>query len=106
MPRQLLVVGNWKMNGSRASVDALLGELVGKVPAAGPEVAVCPPYVHIDQALQLCEASPVAVGAQDASHMVSGAYTGEVGGAGWFEFYAGRAHKCCKVGLLFDPFDL
>ena len=26
--RQLLVVGNWKMNGSRASVSALLGDLV------------------------------------------------------------------------------
>lgn len=78
MPRQLLVVGNWKMNGSRASVSTLLGDLAGKVPASGPEVAVCPAFVHIDQALQLCESSPVSVGAQDCSHMASGAYTGEV----------------------------
>jgi triosephosphate isomerase len=66
------------MNGSRASVDALLGDLVGKVPATVPEVAVCPTYVHLAQALELCEASPVTVGAQDCSHMDAGAYTGEV----------------------------
>jgi triosephosphate isomerase len=78
MPRQLLVVGNWKMNGSRASVDALLGELAATVPADGPGVAVCPSFVHLDQALRLCESSPISVGAQDCSHTDAGAYTGEV----------------------------
>jgi triosephosphate isomerase len=76
--RQLLVVGNWKMNGSRASVAALLGDLVGSLTASGPEVAVCPTYVHLEQALALCGSSPLAVGAQDCSAMESGAYTGEV----------------------------
>lgn len=76
--RQLLVVGNWKMHGSRASVEALLGELVTAASVTGPEVAVCPAYVHIAQALDLCATSSIAVGAQDCSHMQSGAYTGEV----------------------------
>lgn len=76
--RQLLVVGNWKMNGSRASISALLGELTRATPVTGPEVAVCPVYVHLPQVLELCSASPIAVGAQDCSHMQSGAYTGEV----------------------------
>jgi triosephosphate isomerase (TIM) len=76
--RQLLVVGNWKMNGSRASVNALLSDLVSAISVHGPEVAVCPAYVHVAQALELCTASAVAVGAQDCSHMQSGAYTGEV----------------------------
>jgi len=76
--RQALVVGNWKMHGSRASVGALLGELVGKVTSPGPEVAVCPAYVHLAQALELCDSTPIDVGAQDCSHMDSGAYTGEV----------------------------
>jgi triosephosphate isomerase len=76
--RQLLVVGNWKMNGSRASVEALLGELVNGTAESGPEVAVCPAYVHLAQALGLCAASSIAVGAQDCSHMQSGAYTGEI----------------------------
>ena len=44
--RQLLVVGNWKMNGSRASVQALLGDLVSAagVQAGGGCVShVCAP---------------------------------------------------------------
>ena len=76
--RQTLVVGNWKMHGSRASVAALLGEVVGSLPAGAAEVAVCPAYVHLTQAIALCAGSEVAVGAQDCSHMQAGAYTGEV----------------------------
>jgi triosephosphate isomerase len=76
--RQPLVVGNWKMNGSPASVGALLADLVGAVSASGPEVAVCPAYVHLAQALEVCAASPIAVGAQDCSPMQAGAYTGDV----------------------------
>ena len=76
--RQTLVVGNWKMHGTRASVSSLLGEVAGSKPAGGAEVAVCPSYVHLSQAVELCAGSDVAVGAQDCSHMQSGAYTGEV----------------------------
>ena len=76
--RQTLVVGNWKMHGTRASVASLLGEVVGSMPAGGAEAAVCPSYVHLPQAVELCAGSDLAVGAQDCSHMQSGAYTGEV----------------------------
>jgi triosephosphate isomerase len=77
--RQGLVIGNWKMHGSRASVDALLGDLVSAVPSDGVDVAVCPAFVHLAQALQTCKGSSLAVGAQDCSSRHSGAYTGEVG---------------------------
>ena len=76
--RQPLVVGNWKMQGSLASVEALLGDLVSATPAAGVEVAVCPAYVHLAQAVSLCRFSSLTAGAQDCSHVQSGAYTGEV----------------------------
>jgi triosephosphate isomerase len=76
--RQLMVVGNWKMNGSRASINTLLGGLVSAPAVTGPEVAVCPTYVHLPQVLELCASSAIAVGAQDCSHMQSGAYTGEI----------------------------
>lgn len=76
--RHSLVVGNWKMNGSRASIQALLDSLVSKVCATQAEAAICPTYVHLVQALDLCAQSPIAVGAQDCSHMQSGAFTGEV----------------------------
>ena len=76
--RQTRVVGNLKMHGSQASVDALLGDIVGAMPGSGGEVAVCPTHLHISQATTRCSGSAVAVGAQDCSHMQSGAYTGEV----------------------------
>lgn len=78
--RQALIVGNWKMHGSSSSVDELIGGLVGAV--SGPAaVAVCPAYVHLQQALALCAAGGITVGAQDCSHVQSGAYTGEVSAA-------------------------
>lgn len=76
--RQTLVVGNWKMHGTRASVASLLQGILASLPAGSTEVAVCPTYAHLSQALELCAGSAVAVGAQDCSHMASGAYTGEV----------------------------
>ena len=77
--RQALVAGNWKMHGSRASVEALLGGLIdGLADEPGADVAVCPSYVHVAQALGLCAGSAIGVGAQDCSHMASGAFTGEV----------------------------
>lgn len=76
--RQALVVGNWKMHGSRDSVASLLDAIVGSMPAGSTEVVVCPTYVHLPQALAACAGSSVGVGAQDCSHMQSGAYTGEV----------------------------
>jgi triosephosphate isomerase (TIM) len=76
--RQPLVVGNWKMNGSRASIDSLLGSLLSAAVNPGTELVVCPAYVYLAQVAKRCAASPVAVGAQDCSHMASGAYTGDV----------------------------
>ena len=76
--RRPLVAGNWKMHGSRESVGALLAELLsGDIPAS-VEVAVCPTYVHLVQALELCSGTGIGVGAQDCSHVETGAYTGEV----------------------------
>ena len=54
--RQPLVVGNWKMQGSRTSVESLLGCLVSATPAAAAEVAVCPSFVHLAQALGFLQA--------------------------------------------------
>jgi triosephosphate isomerase len=75
--RRKLVVGNWKMNGNRASN----AELLAALRAAGPwvaEVAVCVPTPYLaDVALSL-QGDSMAWGAQDCSAFESGAYTGEV----------------------------
>ena len=80
--RQPLVAGNWKMHGSRDSVGELVAALKASALAdaveVAVEVAVCPTYVHLAQALELCAGSVIGVGAQDCSHVEAGAYTGEV----------------------------
>jgi triosephosphate isomerase len=75
--RRSLVVGNWKMNGSRVANAELLAALKAAGPLPG-DVAVCAPYPYLaDVALSL-QGSPIAWGAQDCSAHASGAYTGEV----------------------------
>ena len=80
--RQPLVAGNWKMNGSLASVRELLAGLkagIGDVKVA--EVAVCPPAVFIPEAQAQLHGTPIAWGGQDLSVHEAGAYTGEIAGS-------------------------
>ena len=76
--RQPLVAGNWKMNGSRASVKSLLDGLRQGVPENGVEVLVCAPFIHIPLAAELLAGSAIGLGAQTVSEYGSGAYTGEI----------------------------
>ena len=79
--RQPLVAGNWKMNGTRASVAALLDGLkagIGQVTTA--EVAVCAPAVLIPDTQSSLQGTPIKWGGQDLSVHESGAYTGEIAG--------------------------
>lgn len=77
--RQPLVAGNWKMNGSTASVKALVAGLKAGIDSVTTaEMAVCPPYVYISQVAALVAGTAISLGAQDVSDQESGAYTGEV----------------------------
>lgn len=80
--RQPLVAGNWKMNGSRASIAELLEGLkagIGQVTTA--EVAVCAPAIYLPDVQAQLEKSPIKWGGQDISVHASGAYTGEIAGS-------------------------
>jgi triosephosphate isomerase (TIM) len=78
--RRKLVVGNWKMHGSRPANAELLQALAAGRPY-GADVAVCVPFVYLgDTAAQLA-ASELRWGAQDVSAHAQGAYTGEVSAA-------------------------
>jgi triosephosphate isomerase (TIM) len=82
-----LVAGNWKMNGSRASVQELLTSIkagVGQIARA--EVAVCPPFVFVPMAQTALEGTVVRWGAQNLSTERSGAFTGEVAASMLKEF--------------------
>lgn len=77
--RRPLIAGNWKMNGSKASIRELLDGLKqGIAEVATAEVAVCPPFVYLAEVAAQLEGTPIAWGAQDVSHESAGAFTGEV----------------------------
>ncbi|MBS0321452.1 MAG: triose-phosphate isomerase [Proteobacteria bacterium] len=75
--RSSLVVGNWKMNGSRTANAALLAGIRAGCGDAGA-LAVCAPFPYLAEVAAALDGSPVAWGAQDVSVHAAGAYTGEV----------------------------
>lgn len=84
--RRPLIVGNWKMNGTSASVAALLGDVLAGLGDCRAEVGVCAPFVFIPQASQIIGDRPLSLGAQNVADHESGAYTGEVSAAMLKEF--------------------
>lgn len=77
--RRSLVVGNWKMNGSRAENTQLLTALQAQASEVGEsDLAVCVPFVYIAQVSEQLNGSELAFGAQDLSVHLQGAYTGEI----------------------------
>lgn len=80
--RKPLVAGNWKMNGSLASVRELLeGIKAGIAEVKNAEVAVCAPAIFIPETQAQLSGTPIAWGGQDVSVHDSGAYTGETAGS-------------------------
>jgi triosephosphate isomerase len=70
-----LAAGNWKMNGTRASlseVKAINAELDGTDPA----VVICPPVSLLIPACDI--GGKIGIGAQDCHMVSSGAHTGDI----------------------------
>jgi len=77
-----MVAGNWKMHGTRASVAELIKGLSNLALPSGVEVAVFPPCLYINQAIEGLQGKSIAVGAQDSAvEPQQGALTGEVSAA-------------------------
>ena len=85
MGRRKLVVGNWKMNGSRSANAQLLSGVLEARPFSC-DVAVCVPYPYLPETAVSLSGSELRWGAQDCSAHESGAYTGEVSVAMLAEF--------------------
>jgi triosephosphate isomerase len=83
--RKALVVGNWKMHGSRAANAELLSALLAARPFVA-DVAVCVPAVFLGDTAATLAGSELRWGAQDVSAHAQGAYTGEVSAAMLAEF--------------------
>lgn len=78
--RRRLAAGNWKMNGTAASlseVETLLGNhLSPKV-----EILICPPATLIAQIAARKGQHPLMIGGQDCHAEASGAHTGDISAA-------------------------
>ncbi|MCQ2029241.1 triose-phosphate isomerase [Stutzerimonas zhaodongensis] len=76
--RRPLVAGNWKMNGTRASVAELTESLRMQDMPTSVEVVVFPCALHVMQVVDGLKGAAIDVGAQDCAADVGfGAFTGE-----------------------------
>ena len=90
--RRKLIVGNWKMNGSRPANAELLAALIAGRPYAA-DVAVCVPAVFLNETAATLAGSDLRWGAQDVSAHEQGAYTGEISAA--------MLHDCgCRYAIV------
>lgn len=77
--RRSYIVGNWKMNGTRATLHE--AEAIDVVARANPgvDVAICPPFTLVASAARAVPA--LAIGGQDCHPAAAGAFTGSVSAA-------------------------
>lgn len=74
--RRKLAAGNWKMNGTKASL-AEVAALIAAHPDPKSEVLLCPPATLV-AAMVATAAGKIAVGGQDCHMKASGAHTGDI----------------------------
>jgi len=77
MTRQILIAGNWKMNGLADGLGffAEVAPVAQQSPAA---VLVCPPATLLYRAAQACADTMILIGGQDCHAAMSGAHTGDL----------------------------
>ncbi len=71
-----LIAGNWKMNGTAASL-AELEAIAAAGRGHGCDVLICPPATLVARVVQVA-GGRIAIGGQDCHAEVSGAFTGDV----------------------------
>ncbi len=78
--RRKLAAGNWKMNGTTASL-AEVATLAAAFPAPLVDILICPPATLIAQMALATGGKPIVTGAQDCHPEASGAHTGDISAA-------------------------
>jgi len=79
--RKPFIAGNWKMNTDSHSGVKLVQDIIagcGEIAGNKVDVAVCPPFVYLQQVGKALSSSRVALGAQDIYFEQKGAFTGEI----------------------------
>lgn len=79
---KLLVVGNWKMNGSQELLHQVLTRLNDSWDTGSSDVVLCPPSVYLESAARTISQLDIDVGfgGQNLAAYKDGAYTGEISG--------------------------
>lgn len=72
-----LAAGNWKMNGTAASL-AEVAALAQSHPAPACDVLLCPPATLIARMADVARGTAIKVGGQDCHASSSGAHTGDI----------------------------
>lgn len=75
--RRGLAAGNWKMNGTGASL-AEIKALTAAHPDPSVDILICPPATLLARMSDAVAGGPVATGGQDCHAAVSGAHTGDI----------------------------
>lgn len=78
MARQFFVGGNFKMNGSKESLTAIVENLNKADLPLNVEVVIAPPATYISLVVDLNKQKTVEVSGQNVFNKASGAYTGEI----------------------------
>jgi triosephosphate isomerase len=73
-----LAAGNWKMNGTKASLAEIAAiAAAAETEASGADVLICPPATLIAAAVEAA-GGKIAIGGQDCHARPSGAHTGDI----------------------------
>src|SRR4051794_20041453 len=77
--RRQIVAGNWKMNKTRATAEALAAAVAkGAADVDAVKVVLCPPFPYLVPVADAVAGSGVRLGAQNCYPKKDGAFTGEV----------------------------
>ncbi|MCI7353028.1 MAG: triose-phosphate isomerase [[Actinobacillus] rossii] len=77
--RKPLVMGNWKLNGSKAFTKELIAGLKAELAGVnGCDVAIAPPVMYLAEAEAALAGSQIALGSQNVDVNVQGAFTGDI----------------------------
>ena len=91
-----IVIGNWKMNGTREALPTIRDIAAGLEGATGGHAdgVLCPPSTLLYVATTLVDGTPLAIGAQDCHEAQHGAHTGDISA----EMLRDCEAECCIVG--------
>jgi triosephosphate isomerase len=77
--RTPVIAANWKMHKTIEEAEAFLGDFLPRVAEVSEtEIVICPSYLALQTAVELCAQTRVRVAAQNMHEEKEGAFTGEV----------------------------